>query len=331
MKLSYHTVLRGKPQKLQDSTGRPYYEYNGQRVNLGWGWENIEADWPDVFELITQDGIATSAELNSDNRKEATFVSRDLIMVDIDSGMTIPELLADDMYNQYAAGFYATPSHSDLAHRFRIMFRLQTPLTQATHVVKLNRMLMRRYTQADAACKDATRIFYGSPGCVLRERLDNVLSDAAVAQLIEQYNVWEATEMARHNTAPPRELNATQRSRILDLLKSTYVGEYAKWRDIGWGLKAGGYTVSDWQYVTTGMMSKKTPEQAREVWAAGRANGKITMGTVIWFLKQRHGADCLRVTHTDALTAYETELAELDELEQMIKQRKKIHEQDTNR
>ena len=249
-------------------------------------------------------------------------MSRDLIMVDIDSGMTIPELLADDMYNQYAAGFYATPSHTDLAHRFRIMFRLETPLTQATDVVKLNRMLMRRYTQADAACKDATRIFYGSPGCVLRERLDNVLSDAAVAQLIEQYNVWEATEMARHNTAPPRELNATQRTRILDLLKNTYVGEYAKWRDIGWGLKAGGYTVSDWQYVTTGMMSQKTPEQAREVWAAGKTNGKITMGTVIWFLKQRHGADCLRVDHQDALTAYKTELAELDEILEQIKRRK---------
>ena len=322
MKLSYHTVLRGKPNKSQDATGRPCYEYNGQRVNLGWGWENIEAAWPDVFELITQDGIATSAELASDNRKEATFVSRDLIMVDIDSGMTIPELLADDMYNQYAAGFYATPSHTDLAHRFRIMFRLETPLTQATDVVKLNRMLMRRYTQADAACKDATRIFYGSPGCVLRERLDNVLSDAAVAQLIEQYNVWEATEMARHNTAPPRELNPTQRTRILDLLKSTYVGEYAKWRDIGWGLKAGGYTVSDWQYVTTGMMSQKTPEQAREVWAAGKTNGKITMGTVIWFLKQRHGADCLRVDHQDALTAYKTELAELDEILEQIKRRK---------
>ena len=322
MKFSFHTVLRGKPQKLQDSTGRPYYEYNGQRVNLGWDWENVEADWEDVFELITTEGLATSAELSSDNRKEATFVSRDLIMVDIDSGMTIQELFEDDMYNQYAAGFYATPSHTDSAHRFRIMFRLATPLTTATDVVKLNKMLMRRYTQADAACKDATRIFYGTPNCELRECRPNQLSDAAVAQLIDQYNVWEATEMARHNRAPPRELNPTQRTRILELLKSTYVGEYAKWRDIGWGLKAGGYTVSDWQYVTTGMMSKKTPEMAREVWAAGRVGGKITMGTVIWFLRQRHGADCLRVDHQDALTAYEAELAELDEILEQIKRRK---------
>jgi hypothetical protein len=52
--------------------------------------------------------------------------------------------------------------------------------------------------------------------------------------------------------------------------------------------------VSDYQYVTQGMMSQKTPAMAAQVWADGRAGGKITMGTVIWFLKQRHGQDCLR-------------------------------------
>jgi hypothetical protein len=294
MKLSYHTIIRGKPQKLQDATGKPYYQHNGQRVNLGWGWENIEADWPDVFELITVDGIATSAELTSDNRREDNFVSRDLIMVDIDSGMTIGELLEDSFYNKYAAGFYATPSHQDHAHRFRIMFRLATPLTQASDVVKLNKMLMRRYTQADAACKDATRIFYGSPGCVLCERLNNEFPDAAVQQLISQYNAWETSEMNRNSTVTHQPLDDWSRQRVLDLLRGTFVGEYAKWRDIGWGLKAGGFGLADYQYVTGGMMNQKTPEMAAQVWNDGRPGGKITMGTVIWFLRQRHGVDCLK-------------------------------------
>jgi hypothetical protein len=294
MKLSYHTIIRGKPQKLQDATGKPYYQHKGQRVNLGWGWENIEADWPDVFELITVDGIATSAELTSDNRREDNFVSRDLIMVDIDSGMTIGELLEDRFYNKYAAGFYATPSHQDHAHRFRIMFRLATPLTQASDVVKLNKMLMRRYTQADAACKDATRIFYGSPGCVLCERLNNEFPDAAVQQLISQYNAWETSEMNRNSTVTHQPLDNWSRQRVLDLLRGTFVGEYAKWRDIGWGLKAGGFGLADYQYVTGGMMNQKTPEMAAQVWNDGRPGGKITMGTVIWFLRQRHGVDCLK-------------------------------------
>ena len=325
MRLSIHRVIRGKPTRSQDHTGRPCYEHGGQRVNLGWGWENIEADWPTVFELITQDGVATSAELNSDNRREDNFVSRDLIMVDIDSGLTIPELLEDNFYNRYAAGFYVTPSHTWEAHRFRVMFRLATPLTRAADVVKLNRMLMRVFTQADTACKDATRIFYGTPNCEASERTDTVLTDANVTQLIDQYNMWETTEMARHADVEHRPLNDQQRQRILDLLKSTFVGEYAKWRDIGWGLKAGGFGIADWQYVTTGMMNQKTPEQARQVWQDGRPNGSITMGTVIWFLRQRHGADCLRVDTPDRYEQYRSELEELELLEQLIQARKKQH------
>ena len=46
--------------------------------------------------------------------------------------------------------------------------------------------------------------------------------------------------------------------------------------------------------MTAGMMNSKTPAAAEQVWSAGRAGGKITMGTVIWFLRSRHGADCLR-------------------------------------
>jgi hypothetical protein len=294
MKLSYHTTIRGKPQRLQDETGRPYYQHNNQRVNLGWGWENLEADWHTVFELITADGLATSAELSSDNRREETFVSRDLIMVDIDSGMTIQQLLADEFYNTLAAGFYATPSHRDDAHRFRIMFRLEQPLVKATDVVKLNKMLMRQYTQADAACKDATRIFFGSPACVLRECRDVVMPAWVVTELIDQYNKWEAAQMTEHSSAPHVPLDDWTRQRILDLLRGTFVGEYAKWRDIGWGLKAGGFALSDYQYVTSGMMNSKSPSMAEQVWRDGKSGGKITMGTVIWFLKQRHGQDCLR-------------------------------------
>jgi hypothetical protein len=295
MELSYHKNIRGKPVKQYDAKAeRDYYMCKDRRVSLGWGWENLEGDWPTIFELITVDGIATSAKLTCENRKEAHFVSRDLIMVDIDSGMTIPELFADTFYEKYAAGFYCTASHTWEAHRFRIMFRLETPLTVATDVVKLNKMLLRKYTQGDAACKDATRIFYGVERSVACERRDNVLPDSAVCQLIDQYNAWEAAEMASYSQVEHQPLDDWQRQRILTLLHATYVGEYAKWRDIGWGLKAGGFSLADYQYVTTGMMSQKTPVMAQAIWADGKPNGKITMGTVIWFLKSRHGQDCLK-------------------------------------
>jgi len=326
MKLSIHETIRGKPVQVSDASGRKWYESGGQRVSLGYGWINIEAEWPDVFELITVDGCATSAELNSNNRREDTFVSRELIMIDIDSGMTIPELFEDDFYNSYGAGFYTTPSHQDHAHRFRIMFRLEVPVTDAQKLSKLNRMLLRVFTQADAACKDATRIFYGTPGCVLKERTNNLLPHEVVDILIDELSRLEEIDMRSHSTAEHRPLNDAQRQRVLDLLKQSYVGSYPVWRNIAWGLKAGGFELKDFQYVTDGMMSQKTDFEARQVWESGQAReGGVTMGSVIHFLRQRHGEDCLKVAvdYADRYEQYQQDLAELQQLEQLINSRKK--------
>ena len=326
MKLSIHQTIRGKPQQISDALGRKWYESEGQRVSLGYGWINVEAEWPDVFELITVDGVATSAELASDNRREDTFVSRELIMIDIDSGMTISELFEDDFYNRYGAGFYTTPSHQDHAHRFRIMFRLAVPITDSQKLSKLNRMLLRVFDQADAACKDATRIFYGTRNCKFREQRPNLLHPEEVDALVGELTRLEEAEMKTHSQTEHRPLSDQQRQRVLDLLRQSFVGYYPTWRNIAWGLKAGGFELKDFQYVTAGMMNAKTDFEARQVWESGQArDGGVTMGSVIHFLRQRHGADCLKVAvdHWDRYEQYQQDLAELQQLEQLINTRKK--------
>lgn len=284
MKVSINPNIIGKPSK-------------DLHIDLGHNWTNIEADWADVFALITTDGYATSAELTNDNRKEANFVSRQLLMVDIDGGMTIPELLSHDMYNAYGAGFYATPSFTPEHHKFRICFILEQPETDSGRLRKINRGLLKVFGEADEACKDPTRLFYGTPACVLCERTDKILPNWLVEQLIavvEAEDAATAESMTRYD-GPAPELNDAQRQRILELLKQTFVGSYPIWRNIGWGLKAGGFAVADFQYVTTGMMRAKTATDAAKVWlAGGHVNKPVTMGSVIHFLKERHGKDCLR-------------------------------------
>jgi hypothetical protein len=284
MKISINPHIRGKPPK-------------DAKVNLGFNWTNIDADWADIFDLITVDGLATSAELSTDNRKEANFVSRQLLMVDIDSGMTIPELLDNAFYNEYGAGFYATPSFTPELHKFRICFVLQTPITDAEKLRLVNRGLLQVFAQADEACKDPTRLFYGTPNCLLCERTDRTLPYAAVEvliQLAKTADAKQASTMLQYE-GPAPELNDAQRQRILDLLKQTFVGDYLIWRNTGWGLKAGGFTLANFQYVTAGMMKQKSASAAAKVWNDGeqRHNG-VTMGSVIHLLKQHHGKDCLR-------------------------------------
>lgn len=289
MKLSINPNIVGKPAK-------------GSNVNLGYGWVTIEADWADVFKLITEDGYPTSAALTSENRKEANFESRQLLMVDIDSGMTIPELLENEFYNTYGAGFYATPSFTAELHKFRICFILEQAETDSSRLRKINRGLLKVFEQADEACKDPCRIFYGNPGCVLAECTDKLLTNAAVAvliELVEEQDREQAQQMTEFANTEYPPLTDARKQKIITLLRGCFVGQYAIWRNIGWGLKAGGFSLQDFQQVTAGMMNAKTPADAANVWRAGNADGAVTMGSVIHFLKQRCGEDCLREEEQD--------------------------------
>jgi len=289
MKVSINPNIIGKPQKHAD-------------IDLGHNWTTVDADWTDIFELITVDGLATSAELTTDNRKEANFASRQLLMVDIDDGMTIPELLDNAFYNLYGAGFYATPSFTTELHKFRICFILEQAETDPGRLRKINRGLLRVFGAADQACKDPTRLFYGTPDCVLCDRTDRLLTNNIVEQLvaiIDEADTATADAMSTTDYLNLPPLDDFHKTRIIDLLKQTYVGNYPLWRNIGWGLKAGGFALQDFQYITTGMMSQKTAADAARVWMdGGQVSRPVTMGSVIHFIKERHGADSLKETRT---------------------------------
>lgn len=301
MKLSIHKLIRGKPQIQVDNDGRNYIIVDGKKTNPGWGWVNIEAEWSDVFALITQDGCATSAELSTDNRKDMNFVSRELIMVDIDQGMQIPELFQDDFYNEFGAGFYVTPSHTWDNHRFRIMFRLQTPLTDAQRLRQVNRALLRVFKQGDASCKDPTRLFYGTINCEACEIRDNLLTDEMVELLVEMIRLEDQEQMIQASVSQEYhiELSDERRVEILKALRGIFVGNWHDWRTVAWGLKAGGFTLNDFLFVSQGLMNSKTPAQARQLWNDGSTQGKVTMGSVIWLIRQHLGDDFMREIHTE--------------------------------
>ena len=301
MKLSIHRTIRGKPVGVEELSGRKWMESNGQRVNLGYDWINIDAEWPDIFYLITQEGIATSAELSSDNRCDANFVSRQLFMVDIDSGMTIAELLEHPIYKEIGGGYYTTASHTAALPRFRIIFKTETPIYDRDWARLLTMGLMRMFDHADPACKDSTRIFYGTIGaedcCLMREHIPDYVVAEIIAHELELREQQTETE-----TIDYPELDDQRKQKILTLLQQTYVGQYPTWRNIGWGLKSAGFSLRDFQYVTAGMMRQKTSADAEIVWNDGKIiESGCSLGTVIHLLRERHGPDCLKITADDEL------------------------------
>ena len=258
-------------------------------------WQNIECTPEEAFELITVDGYASTCELTGGRRYQVDYVSRQLFMVDVDSGMRLEELLSNDFYNAYAAGFYATHSFTPEHHKFRILFLTEQPIMDAGRARKIARGLLKVFPAGDEACKDPARLFYGNRDCELKEFTGNILPIEIETALVEAIDAEDREFAEAMATAPePSPLNDEQKRKILELLKITFVGSYPIWRNVGWGMKAGGFTLQDYQYVTAGMMRAKTAADAAKVWNDGQNGGKVTMGSVIHLLREKHGKDCLR-------------------------------------
>lgn len=276
MKISIHPSIKGKPSK---DFKFPYD-----------GWANIDASIEDIFALITEDGYATSAELIEGGiRGNNRFKSRQLFPVDIDDGMTITDLFANDFYNDYGCGFYASPSFTMEHHKFRILFQTETPITNPEWARLLFIGLIRKFG-GDAQCKDSARLFYGNPNCeeIKELRPEVILPDMIVADIIaEELEILEANRVV-HEPVHYEAMNDEQKERIVDLLcqvNMRYSGMYADWIKLGWGLKAGGFRLMDFQQITNSISDSKTPDDAQRVWDQG--NGSISMGSVIHFLREK--------------------------------------------
>lgn len=193
MEFAYHKFCLGRPVKAPipekfDKTGQPICgQYvNGRLISLGHNWVTADLEFEDIFEVITVFGNAYSPALTSTHRINENFKSCGLALVDIDSGMRIEELETFDFYQKYGSGFYTTPSHSEEAHRFRILYRLETPITDAENMQVLYSALLAVHGHADISCKDAARLFFGTINAPRKEITKRVLTSTGVEFAINQ-------------------------------------------------------------------------------------------------------------------------------------------------
>jgi hypothetical protein len=287
MKLAIHPSCKGKPQ---------------QKHNLAEGWQTIECSLEDAFELITCDGYASTAALTSDHRNAENFESKQLFMVDIDQGMRIEDLLTNEFYNKWGAGFYASPSFTHAHHKFRILFQTKQPITDPQLARTISRGLCYVFDHADKACVDASRMFFGTINCELRELRGKVLAGSLIAELYSLVAAFDDEGCREGSQEVQRTFDSHEKRAICEKLRGMYVGEYTTWRNIGWGMRKGGFELADFQFVTQGLMRKKTAKDAERVWNAAKQDGKITMGTVVYLLKQHYGDDVLSgLSHTHKL------------------------------
>jgi hypothetical protein len=289
LKVSLNEQWVGKP--IKDNDGKLWYK--GKQVYPGYGWTTYEESFEEIFDALTVTGLAIGPVVKDERRIKENFISHSLALVDIDEGMTIDELVEHPFYQAYGAGYYVSPSHTEENHRFRIIFRLEQEITDYEELRLLYIGLQAIFNKADTKCRDGSRLFYGTINAQRKEIRSNVLPLETMEALIKAGQEQEAQRYRSLANSPDiiqwNEPSDLYRKRVIELLHQSFVGDYDIWKRIGWGLKQGGYTLEDFQYVTTGMMNSKSPHAAETVWKDG--NGAITMGTVIHFLKERYGED----------------------------------------
>jgi ribosomal protein L29 len=254
-------------------------------------WQSIDVTPAEAFELIATHGFASTCELKNNVRRESNYSSRQLFMIDVDDGMTIQELLSNDFYNTYGAGFYATSSFTLELHKFRILFITESVIDSA----RLSRLVIQGlrlvYPESDRACVDPARLFYGNANCVLKEFTGRILPDDVIAALVS-----EAMEQQEKRTVVERPLtdfkekSAQEVIELLRELKRWYPDlSYAPRRDVTWAV-AGNLGPTETVSIMRSLWPDNSKTVAYEQFIKDHKRVAITLGTIYHMIRQHNPA-----------------------------------------
>jgi phage/plasmid-associated DNA primase len=158
-------------------------------------FENVTLSVQEFAKSITL-GRAFSPQLKDGKRTSKNFLQSSYLGLDIDSGLTLEEVLADPFIQKYACIIYPTENHQKEkikpsgkveppCDRFRVIFVLKNPITDPVEYQAACRGLFKRYPQADRSTGDPGRLFCGSVGCNPYVFEHNVLPPTEVEALIK--------------------------------------------------------------------------------------------------------------------------------------------------
>lgn len=173
-----------------------------------------------VDELVSSilDGASFCAQLFTNWRMDDNFLCGQHVGIDLDelpAGYTLNDLMSNALISRYAAFAYTTPSHAPDKPKMRVVFVLDRPVSKRDSYALLISAVMSKFGEADAACKDVSRFFYGSRGGEAL-KIGNVLTLEEAAEvfvnpykaLIEEKKQARAAALASSVTVGANDVSA---------------------------------------------------------------------------------------------------------------------------
>ncbi|MGM0714180.1 hypothetical protein [Brevibacillus parabrevis] len=118
--------------------------------------------------------------MGSKKRKKENWFSQEIIALDFDEGLSINDALDNQFIRDNAAFLYTTFSHTPAHHKFRVVFALDRPLFDYKLFECIISYLLEKFPQADAACKDGTRLFFGGKEIFEIDMNNRLLTDEII-------------------------------------------------------------------------------------------------------------------------------------------------------
>ena len=199
------------------------------------------------------------------------------IVLDFDKNVTLEEAMTK--YANYEYVIYTTWRHTLENHRFRMVIPFSRPL-KAEDIELRKESIKEVFPDIDPASVSVSQSFYFHSGP------EDSISYHNEGQFIDPYEMFEERERKVEFTGDRKPISDEQKERFIQLLCKIRLQDdvYHTWLMIGWAMNHGGFSLQDYQYVSSFMTREKTPQRCANVWNEG--DGRITMGSLIKFLRK---------------------------------------------
>jgi len=128
-------------------------------------FKKIQVPFKKILDLVKSDFNYSAGIFNNGHRKQENYANySDMIILDIDDGMTIRE--ASELMKPFTHIIATTKSHLRdknglTCERFRILLPTETPVNLNSEEYKVLMMgVLKRFSFCDQVCKDSSRFYY---------------------------------------------------------------------------------------------------------------------------------------------------------------------------